>query len=151
MNNTVTHKFWFIYPINFPAGRNVIEVFGHNVESVAGVGIQIYNATEADLLNATIEDPLTSEIIFSSETLVGEALNYEYSDANGYHGYSCPDGYALDTCDGTPTCVESILLDCGEEPPTTTTSTTIYSTSTTTTTIIDYELIACIDDCLIDE
>lgn len=120
----VTFKYWYIYPVEIPAGENIIEVFGHNIDSVAAVGIQIYNATRQDLFDATNENPLGDKILFSSEELIGEALNYEYSITDGHHGYSCPDGYALNTCGETPVCVKRIEINCGEEPPTTTTTTT---------------------------
>lgn len=131
--NRITFMYWYLYPIEIPAGQNVLEVFGHNVSSVAAVGIQIYDATPTDFKNATTSNPLGDKILFSSETLDGDTLQYEYSTANGYHGYYCEPGYALDTCGATAKCVKRIELNCGEEPPTTTTSTTVVSTTTTTT------------------
>lgn len=134
-DNGVLHKYWFIYPVDLPEGRNVIEVLATNEYLVAAAGIQIYDATKEDLMAATNANPLGSKILFTSESLVGQALNYEYSPSGGYHGYRCPDGFSLDDCDGTPKCIQRVELECGEVPPTTTTtSTSTTSTSTTTTT-----------------
>jgi hypothetical protein len=130
----ILHKYWFIYPVEVEAGRNIIEVYGHNESWIAGVGIQIYNATKKDLFDVTNENPLGSKILFSSEELVDSVLNYEYTPTEGYHGYNCPDGYSLDDCDGSPKCIQRIEINCGDEPPVTTTTTTAAPTTTTTTT-----------------
>jgi hypothetical protein len=128
----VTFKYWYVYPIELSVGQNVIEIFGHNVTLVAGVGIEIYDATKQELINATSDTDLGSttridtdtkgKILFRSSDLVGETLQYEYSTGGGYHGYSCPEGYALDTCGETVRCVKKDILDCGETPTTTTTT-----------------------------
>lgn len=140
--NGVTFQYWYIYPVELPVGRSIIEVYGHNVVDVAAVGIQIYDATKTSLINAHSNYDLINQIKFSSESLVGHDLLYEYTAAHGYHGYSCPAGYAL-TCDFPPKCMKRTEVDCGTLPPSTTTSTTssttttsTSSTTTTTTTVV---------------
>lgn len=132
----VTFEYWYIYPITFPVGTSILEVYGHNVfDPDAAVGIQIYDATALDLINANNEYIFADKIKFSSEELVNEDLMYEYTALHGYHGYVCPEGYSL-SCDFPPSCIKRIELDCGTPAPSTstTTSTTSTSTSSTTTT-----------------
>ena len=131
-------RYWYIYPVYFPAGQNVIEIFGHNVTSTASVGIVIYDATKNDLINATSDLDLGSKIIFQSSNLSGKTLYYSaYSTTGGtvYNGYVCPDGYALNTCNGGESiyCEKRDYLGCGESPTTTTTTTFTPPTTTTTT------------------
>ena len=108
----IPFRYWFIYPIELPAGENFIEVIGHNETNVAGVGIHIYDATPYDLINATSDEDLGDKKIFDSIDLVGTALHYEYSATNGYHGYVCPIDYALNTCDEPFTCVKATVEPC---------------------------------------
>jgi hypothetical protein len=128
--NAVTFKYWYIYPIYIPAGQNIIEVFGHNEASVAGVGIEIYDVTKQQLIDAISDTDLGDGLLFRSADLVGQNLSYEYSAADGYHGYSCPEGYALDTCGETVQCVKKETLECGETTTTTTSTTAFVCTQT---------------------
>lgn len=109
----LTFKYWYVYPIEIPAGQNILEIGGHNIESVATVGVQIYDNTESDLINATQDSDLN--IIFNTHDLVGKECNYENSSENGYHGYQCPDGYSLD-CSNPPNCVKYSFYSCGDAP-----------------------------------
>lgn len=130
----IPFRYWYIYPLTIPAGRNVIEVFGHNDYSTAAVGIQIYDATPSQLKIATSDADLGDKILFDSIDLVGQDLQYEYSTTNGFHGYSCNEGFALDTCGETVKCIKRDELACGESPFTTTTTTLLPTTTTTSTT-----------------
>lgn len=143
----IPFRYWYVYPIEFSAGQNVIEVIGHNEFSTAAVGIQIYNATDYELASATQDSDLGDKILFDSVDLVGETLFYEYSTAEGYHGYYCDEDYALDTCGETIKCIKKWVTPCGVVPddciigdvnisPITTTTTTSSTTTTTTTTIV---------------
>lgn len=135
-SDEVTFEYWYIYPVQLPLGDSIIEVYGHNVlDPAAAIGIQIYDATEEDLIAADSDIDMIGRIKFSSEELVGEDLMYEYTALHGYHGYVCPEGYSL-SCDFPPVCIKRIELDCGTPIPSTstTTSTTSTSTSSTTTT-----------------
>lgn len=125
------HKWWYVYKVELLAGRNIIEVFGHNNASVAAIGIQIYDMEKSALVAALSTNDLGQGLVFSSESLVGETLQYEYSPIGGYHGYHCPDGHALDTCSGLPVCVQFETIPCDLVI---TTSTTVDPSITTTTT-----------------
>ena len=114
-DNGVPFKYWYVYPVQLESGRNVIEVLGYNSESVAGIGIEIYDATKQDLMTATSDADLAGKILFRSSNLVGNPLHYEYSVANGFHGYYCNEGYALNTCGETIFCEKREIIDC-EEP-----------------------------------
>jgi uncharacterized protein (TIGR02145 family) len=132
--------YWYIYPVILKSGLNILEIGGHNNigadPNPGAVGIQIYDNTVNDILNATSDANLN--ILFNSKTKVGSYCWYENSPSGGIHGYTCPSGYALDTCDGSPDCVKRYEYTCGGVPPViptnTTTTTTLAPTTTTTTT-----------------
>lgn len=134
-SDRIPFRYWYIYPITFEVGQNILEVFGHNETLLAAaIGIQIYDATPNEIKNATSDADLGAKILFDSIDLVGTELQYEYSLIGGLHGYYCEDGYALDTCGDTIKCIKRDVVSCLTEPTTTTTTTTTTSTTTTTTT-----------------
>ena len=100
-DDRVPFLYWYIYPIVLKAGLNILEIGGHNDPgtAAAAVGVQIYDNTVNDILNAINDSSLN--ILFNSKSKVGTQCWYETSPS-GTHGYTCPSGYALDTCDGTP-------------------------------------------------
>lgn len=113
-DNTVLYKYWFVYPIEIGTGKNVIEIIGNNDLGVSVIGVQIYYATEYEIINAQGKEDLN--IIFSSEDIIEEVLPYEDSVVAGTHGYTCPEGYALDTSVDPPVCVQkafTTLSTCG--------------------------------------
>lgn len=128
----VPHKYWYIYPVFLREGENVIEVFGHNEYLVAGVGVEIYNNTKQEIINATKDFELN--IIFRSKNYIGENLVYEYSPTGGYHGYECEPGYYLDTCGAELVCKRKTELLCGETLPPVAQNNTIQVDRLTTTT-----------------
>lgn len=89
-----TFKVWHIYPINLPSGPNIIEILGHNVSSVASMGVEIYDATSSELIAATSYVDLGAKLIFSSKDYVGQDAQL----GSGGVGYSCPSGYSLSVC-----------------------------------------------------
>lgn len=133
-DDRVPFLYWYIYPIILKVGLNILEVGGHNNPgtAAAAVGVEIYDNTMNDILNATSDANLN--ILFRSKSKVGTNCWYEYSPS-GTHGYTCPSGYALDTCDGTPDCVKRYEYTCGGVAPVlpTTTTTTLVPITTTTT------------------
>lgn len=126
--DAVSFKFWNIYPIFLNAGNRVIEVIGVN-ESItpppnpASVGIEIYNATSAELQLATSYVDLGSKLIFSTKDYIGQPVQV----GNEGFGYTCPDGYSLVLCDGPAYCTQTLTTPT---IPCTTTSTTTTTTTT---------------------
>jgi len=97
-------KLWNIYPIEFQNGTHVLEVFGLNLGAQAGFGLEIYDNTKEELINATSVDDLN--IIFNSRQ-VSEFQVVQNQD-NEYltNGYYCLDGYTYNGCDNTCTLFE---------------------------------------------
>lgn len=99
-------KVWHIYPIQIAAGPHILEILGHNIGSVAGMGAEIYDNTAGEIADATSYGDLN--LIFSTKDHIGEDVSL------GTDGYSCPPDYAL-TCESTPQCVQIIttpLIEC---------------------------------------
>ena len=86
---------WRIYPITLNQGTHIIQFEGYNCNlSKASFGAEIYDNTVSELVNATDIGDL--RIIFSTREMVGKQLDVGH--------YSCPIGYALNTCDSPFTC-----------------------------------------------
>lgn len=112
-DDQVTFKYWFIYPVTMKAGRNIIEVQGHNYSlPVAAFGMEIYDATKADLINATSDADLQNNFVWRSKDMVNQYLNYTYSSEDGFRGYNCPEDYALVTCENEVYCEKRIFIEC---------------------------------------
>jgi hypothetical protein len=95
-----TFKIWHIYPVDLTAGFHILEVIGHNVSAFAAMGAEVYDNTEAEIRAATSYGQLN--LIFSSKDYVGQPVQIGTDDA----GYTCPDGYALNSCDTPYVCVQ---------------------------------------------
>jgi hypothetical protein len=94
--DTFPFDYWNVYPVTIRAGFHILEVIAKNVLSVAGVGVEIYDCTSAQLMATKTQAQLTPYTIFSTKDLVG---TYTYS---GTDGYPIIEGYSLVMCDGTP-------------------------------------------------
>jgi len=123
----IPFNYWFIYPIQLTEGRNILEVAGHNETSAAGVGIEIYDATKTTLMAATSDEVLGSALLFRASDLDGLPMTYESSRDYGYHGYICPPGYALVTCDGPYHCAKKEIVECEQLLAEIDTSTIIFT------------------------
>jgi len=91
-------KVWHIYPVNIPAGSHVLELIGHNVTSIAGMGAEIYNNTKSQIQSATSYGDL--DVIFTSTDYIGSPIQI----GTGGLGYECPSGYSLVACDDPVIC-----------------------------------------------
>jgi hypothetical protein len=107
-------NYWFIYPIDIPAGKNILEAVGNNFTDIAGLGVELYDATKADLKAATSDVDLGSKLLFRASDEDGNTIPFERSDTDGYHGYECLPGYSLVTCNGQPYCQKKLFLECGQ-------------------------------------
>lgn len=107
--DTAPFSFWHIYPINLPAGNNVLQVSGTNITGDAGLGVEIYDASFADIIAATSYTDLGAKLIFSTKNLIGTVVSF----ATGGSGYTCPTGYVLKTCGlATPICYKVSYVNC---------------------------------------
>jgi len=123
----INFNYWHIYPVQIPAGTNVIELEGWNRTQVGGFAAEIYDNTLSELIAATSTAMIN--IVFTTENYRSTGPLY---NSNFCSNFGCPGGYSYDIDSGT--CVERIDVNCGEPAPTTTTSTTSTTTSTTSTT-----------------
>lgn len=85
-------KVWHIYPVELTSGPHVLELIGHNVSSIAGMGAEIYNNTASQIQAATSYSGLN--LLFSTKDYVGEDVQL----GTGGIGYECPSGYSLVAC-----------------------------------------------------
>lgn len=106
VNANCTFRFWHVYPVYLSAGTHILEVIGNNVSSVASIGVEIYNATPADLTAATSYVALGAKLLFSSKDTIGQPVQL----GNMGVGYSCPPDYALDYCGSPIVCTKFIKV-----------------------------------------
>ncbi len=109
--NDYTQNFniWHVLPYTLTSGKHIIEVYGRNFSSDSAFGAEIYNPTDLTTLIGSSSTGTTG-LIFSTFNRIGS--NY---DLGTTIGYTCPTGYALDTCSGgTPVCtlIENSPEDC---------------------------------------
>lgn len=91
-----TFRYWQVYPVVIKKGFHVLEVIGNNVSSIAAVGVQIYDATVAQLLGVTSQSELNPYLIFDSADVIGDYHTL------GDGAYDISSDSALVLCDGTP-------------------------------------------------
>ena len=94
---------YLVIGITLNSGKNIIEVEGYNNTSgIGGFVLEIYDATESQLKNIRYESELASVTVFSTIDKIGD--NFDLGENSGF---SCPTGYALDTCvTATTQCVK---------------------------------------------
>lgn len=97
-----TAQSYLVVGVSLPAGKNIIEVEGYNaVIGVSGFVLEVYDATEAELMNMRYETELDSVRVFSTTSRIGQTFDLGEKSAN-----SCPTGYAYDNCNtGSTSCV----------------------------------------------
>lgn len=98
VGDAATFKVWHIYPITLIAGPHVLELIGHNVASIAGMGAEIYNNTKSQIQNSNSYADL--DLVFSTKDYIGQPVQLS-SDGTGY---SCPSGYSLVACNDPYIC-----------------------------------------------
>lgn len=97
--NTFNFRKWHVIPIQLTAGQHIIELEGYNDSQFAAFGAEIYDADRATLQAMTTVAELEAVTIFTTNDTVGQTF-----DLGETSGYTCPEGYALSTCDGL-TCI----------------------------------------------
>ena len=100
-------QYWHIIPINLGSGFHIVEMEGFNYGSAAALGAEIYQNTIQELTAATATTMLN--IVFTTIDITGQTFSLGEDS-----GYSCPSGYALYGCSGTPYCVKITNSACTE-------------------------------------
>ena len=85
---------WRVFPITLNSGLNILEFEAKNVATVATFGCEVYSAGTNVISAITSSVVLEDYIVFSTKDKLGQIWQTGESS-----GYSCPSGYALDTCD----------------------------------------------------
>jgi hypothetical protein len=90
-------EIWYIYPITLSAGSHTITIEGKNYSSIALMGVEIYNNTDAQLRAAKCYSGCANPLnmIFSTRDMIGKTYPISF--------YTCPAGYSLSgtTCSST--------------------------------------------------
>ena len=101
------YRYWHIYPITLQAGQHTIQIQGYNVGNIASIGVEIYNSSITQLLNA--HSTSQANVIFTSLSLDNQSV------ANG--AYSCPVGAYLNDCgEGSMVCHKVIPVSFKVNP-----------------------------------
>ena len=106
---TATFLYWHIYPVTINAGNNILEIAGNNIDGPAAIGVEVYDATPAELAAVTSYTNLGPKLLFSTKDLRGTVV----TGGNNGLGYSCPTGYVLKACGlTTPICYKVSETNC---------------------------------------
>jgi hypothetical protein len=97
--------FLSVFPYTFTSGLNIIEMENQNDSGPASFVAEIYSGSVSTLSGYTSYSQLSADTIFSTLNYVGQDILLSESGATTNTGYTCPSGYSLYTCSGTPYCV----------------------------------------------
>lgn len=114
LNTGLTENFnyWWMNPISLGSGLNIVELEGRNDGSIAAFGAEIYgpyapSSLTTDASMAALDHE--NNIVWSTLDVIGEPfLTGENS------GVSCPDGFALNACEGELSCTAIRRVPCLE-------------------------------------
>lgn len=99
-SNNGHYENWHLFPVFLSKGSNIIHVTGYNDAGLATIGVEIYNATLAELQNVGSVAALDVLTIFSTKSLIGSFAE----EGNFGVGYTCPAGYSLVNRSGVYSC-----------------------------------------------
>jgi hypothetical protein len=98
--------FLSVFPYTFTSGLNIIEMENLNLTlSPASFVAEIYSGSVSTLSGYTSYSQLSADTLFSTLNFVGQDILLSESGTTSNTGYTCPSGYSLYTCSGTPYCV----------------------------------------------
>jgi hypothetical protein len=97
--------FLSVFPYTFTSGLNIIEMENQNDSGPASFVAEIYSGLVSTLSGYTSYSQLSADTLFSTLNYVGQDILLSESGATTNTGYTCPSGYSLYTCSGTPYCV----------------------------------------------
>lgn len=96
--NTAFHQ---VFPFYFNSGLNIIEMECLNLPSTPGAFVaEIYSGSVTTLSAYTTTIQLSADTIFSTLDFIGQDIPLSNS------GYTCPSGYTLYNCTGSPYCIQ---------------------------------------------
>lgn len=88
-------RYWHVYEVHLNAGVNIISVTGNNTQLQGLIGVEVYNATAAQLAACSTEAALAPYIVFSSAApTFGSIADGAISDVGTYNCNAYP-GYTL--------------------------------------------------------
>lgn len=95
-------KIWSVFPINLMSGKNIIEMYGENAASISAFGAEVYDPISyAVLTGSTSTGSSQANVIFTTADYIGKTW-----EIGTTAGYTCPAGYALDSCGTAFTCTQ---------------------------------------------
>jgi len=100
MPQTLNTNTWTILPFTLNSGLNIIEMEGLNVGGPAAFASEIYSGSVSTLSGYSTTTQLTGDTLFSTFDFIGQDIPLSNS------GYTCPSGYTLYNCSGTPYCIQ---------------------------------------------
>ena len=106
---TFNFNYWHVFPITLKAGINILTLEGLNQGRIASFAAEVYHATPSQLALITTPAQLSAVTIFTTTNKIGQTFQ-----TGQFSGYSCPSGYALNTCGQELMCsiIESIPYNC---------------------------------------
>lgn len=120
--SNLNFRAWNVMAVSLKGGRHVMELLGKNDGSLAAFGAEVwgpYDYTELESPEAMAEtyflsksEPGQPKLVFTTEVMRADNASsathsFDVSEEGG-SGYSCPEGYALNLCGESPTCVKRI-------------------------------------------
>jgi len=102
---------WSIFPITLNSGLNIIQMESLNLPpSIPGnygaFAAEIYSGNVSTLSGYTTTIQLSADTIFSTLDFIGQDIPLSSSGVTTNTGYTCPSGYTLYNCSGTPYCIQ---------------------------------------------
>lgn len=95
VGTTFTFKTWQLVPVTLNVGSHIFDARALNIGGLAVFGFEIYKASLTDLLAVNTPGDLAPYIVFTTADKIDD-----YWETGQFSGYTCPDGYSLNTCDG---------------------------------------------------
>lgn len=100
LNSQFSHTHWHVFEVEMNPGLNVIEVVFRNTGGIGCFGMEIYRATQSQLISMASLAALSAVTVFSTINKVGSTFQLGTT-----LGYTCPPGYVLEFCsNGNPMC-----------------------------------------------
>ncbi len=101
-SSTANFNYWWMTPVTLSAGVHVIEMEGYNIGSAAAFGAEIYGPFA---VGSTVDDASMAALDYENNIIwsTGEQIGQPFV-TGATSGYSCPDGFALNTCEREVTC-----------------------------------------------
>lgn len=108
---TAAFNYWWMIPMELEAGEHIVQLWGKNDGSIAGLGVEIYGPFDPALVTdgaSTHALPLADNTVWSTRDAVGHSF-----DVGTDAGWYCPEeGMVLDFCEEEPTCIIDLEMEC---------------------------------------